>query len=485
MIEHHPSSPCLALLLICLLVGCGELAAKPPGLELKPCTVGEKYQAECGTLSVLEDRAASGAVQESGRTIDLQVAVIKARTSGQPAPDPIFVLAGGPGTSAIEWASYYMQILGPANELRDVVLVDQRGTGGSNKLECPDPIDPDRRVEALRSCLAGLDGDPRAYTTSWAMDDLDDVRAALGYDQINLYGGSYGTIAAEVYILRHGEHVRTVALDGATLLEVPIFERWPVTSQKALDLLFSRCQAEAACHSAYPNLQQEFTEVLARLDRAPVSVPINNPATGQPLLLTAALFRTSIHGALASTPNAVLIPQFIHLVYTEDWSRLAAFLTPFVNTASAEPQWQIMNLTILCYEDWAKMRPAEIVKATAGSYLTYSDVRSLTVPEELCAVMPPPKEEALSYGPLRNSSVPILFFNGEADPQDPPEHVAGAKERYPNSLILIAPGQAHGFTGIPCRASIVADFVAQGSTAGLQTDCLEQVELPAFELGDE
>ena len=480
MIKHHPFRPWMALLLIYLLAGCSdELPAKAPSLELKPCSVGEPYRAECGTLSVFEDRAT-----QRGRKIDLQVAVIKARTSDQPAPDPIFVLAGGPGTSAIEWVPYYMQLLGPANELRDVVLVDQRGTGSSNKLECPDPIDLDRRVEALQSCLAGLDGEPRAYTTVWAMDDLDDVRAALGYDQINLYGGSYGTTAAEVYILLHGEHVRTAALDGATLLEVPIFERWPITSQRALERLFARCESEAACHSAYPHLRQEFTQVLARLDRAPVTVPISNPATGQPLVLTAALFRTSIHGALTSTPNAVLIPQFIHLVYTEDGSALAAFLAPFVNGASPAPQWQIMNLTILCYEDWAKMRPEEIVKASSGSYLTYDDVRALTVPEEMCAAMPPPKEEALDYGPLKHSSVPIVFFNGESDPQDPPEHVAGAKERYPNSLTLIAPGQAHGFTGIPCRASIVAEFVAQGSTAGLQTDCLGQVELPAFELGD-
>jgi pimeloyl-ACP methyl ester carboxylesterase len=469
----------MALLLICLLAACSGRAAQSPRLDLKPCVVGDEYPAECGTLSVFEDRAA-----QSGRKIDLQLAVIKARTSGQPAPDPIFVLAGGPGTSAIEWGNYYMQLLGPANELRDVVLVDQRGTGGSNKLECPDSIDPDRRVEALRSCLAGLNGDPRAYTTVWAMDDLDDVRAALGYDRINLYGGSYGTIAAEVYTLRHGEHVRTAALDGATLLEVPIFERWPITSQKALERLFARCEADAACHSAYPNLQQEFAEILSRLNQAPVTLPIDNPATGQPFVLTAEFFRTSIHNGLGSTPMAVFVPQFIHLVYTEDWSGLAAFLAPFVNSDSSTPQWQIMNLTILCYEEWAKMRPAEIAGTSAGSYLSYDDVRALTVPEEICAAMPQPKEEALDYGSLKKSSIPVLFFNGEADPQDPPENVAGAKERYPNSLILVAPGQSHGFTGIPCHASIVADFITQGSAAGLQTGCLEQVELPAIIIGE-
>jgi pimeloyl-ACP methyl ester carboxylesterase len=477
---RHPASTYMAVILICLLAGCSGLPTPPQKPELQTCVVGENFPAECGRLSVFEDRGT-----QTGRKIDLQLAVIKAR-SDQPAPDPIFVLAGGPGTSAIEWASYYMQLLGPANYLRDVVLVDQRGTGGSNKLECPDPgnTDPDRRVEALRSCLASLNGDPRAYTTVWAMDDLEDVRVALGYDQINLYGGSYGTTAAEIYILRHGEHVRTVALDGATLLDVPIFERWPITSQNALDSMFARCESENACHSAFPDLRQEFTEVLARLDRAPVTVPIDNPATGQPLVLTAEVFKTTVHNALTSTPTAVFVPRLIHLLYTEDWSGLVAFLAPFMDSDSSAPQWQIMNLTILCYEDWAKMRPDEIARASAASYLKYEDVRALTVPEEICAALPPPETEALDYGPLMNSPVPILFFNGELDPQDPPQNVASARGRYPDSLTLVAPGQAHGFTGIPCRASIVADFITQGSTAGLQTDCLERVELPAIDTGE-
>jgi pimeloyl-ACP methyl ester carboxylesterase len=475
----RPSSKSISLLLICFLTACSGRLATPVKPELKPCIVGEKYQAECGSLTVFEDRAA-----HSGRTIDLRLAVIKARTSGQPAADPVFVLAGGPGTSAIDWANYYMQLLGPANETRDVVLVDQRGTGGSNELTCPDPIDPERRVEALRDCLRTLDGDPRAYTTVWAMDDLDNVRAALGYDQINLYGGSYGTAAAQIYILRHGEHVRTAALEGATLLEVPIFERWPITSQNSLERMFARCESEAACQAAYPDLRQEFTEALGRLERASVTLPVDNPVTGEPAVLTAEVFKTTVHGALTGTPTAILVPRFIHLVYQEDWSGLAAFLAPFMSSDSSAPQWKIMNLTILCYEDWAKMRPAEIAGTSAASYLKYSDIRALAVPEEICALMPQPEEEALDYGPLRESSVPILFINGEMDPQDPPEHVAAAKERYPNSLIVVAPGESHGFIGIPCHASIIADFIVQGSTSDLQTGCLEQVELPAINIGE-
>jgi pimeloyl-ACP methyl ester carboxylesterase len=447
-------------------------ASQKPSITLQPCTL-DGTSAWCGTLPVYEDRAA-----RSGRMIDLHVAVIKAKNP-KPASDPIFWLAGGPGAAAAEDIPYAMQILWLANQQRDLVFVDQRGTGDSNKLTCPQPADPALHIEALHSCLANLNGDPRAYTTAWAMDDVDDVRAALGYDQINLYGGSYGATAAQVYILRHGDQVRTAALDGVTLLDVPLIERWPITSQQALDRLFTRCEKDTDCHAAFPNLRQEFAEVLARLNRAPITLPMTDPETGQPLAITSELFRTAVHGALVSTPTVVLVPKFIHLLFTEDWTALTELLAPFLNTASTTAQWKIMNLTILCHEDWAKNRPTETTAASAGSYLTYDDIQTLAVPANICAAMPQPKAEAL-YRPVVNSSVPVLFFNGEVDPQNPPENVANAKQRYPNSLGLVAPGQAHGFTGIPCRASIMADFIVRGSVEGLVSDCLEQVALPPF-----
>jgi hypothetical protein len=141
-----------------------------------------------------------------------------------------------------------------------------------------------------------------------------------------------------------------------------------------------------------------------------------------------------------------------------------------------------MSLTILCHEDWAKIRPDETIAASVGSYLTHEDVRELTVLEDICAVMPPPKEEAL-YGPVKKSLVPVLLFNGEADPQDPPENAADAKQHYPNSLNLIVPGQAHGFTDIACRASIVASFIEIGFMEGLDVDCLQEDSLPPFVVG--
>jgi len=481
--EHRIYQLLCILIIVTLLPACSHSAtpqapvtqAMPlSSIQLEPCTLGGTT-ALCGTLSVYENRAS-----RIGRMIDLSVAVVKARSS-QPASDPIFWLAGGPGAAAIKDIPYALKVLGQANEQRDLVFVDQRGVGSSNNLVCDQPVDPATQVKALGDCLKTLNGDPSAYTTAWAMDDVDDVREALGYDQINLYGESYGATAAQVYLLRHEKNVRTVSLAGVSLLSVAMFEQWPLTSQVALDRLFARCNAEADCHSSYPDLEQEFAGAIAQLERGPIALPVNDPSIGQPVMLTLELFNKGVHNLLVGTESATMLPQLIHMVYKEDLNGLAAFITPLLSAMPQNAQWKIINLEILCYEDWAKTRPAETAALTSGSYLRYEDVRALTVPEEICAVMPPPQPEAL-YGPSTHSSVAVLLVNGELDPQDPPENVAEAQQIYPNSLTLVAPGQAHGYTGSACRSVIMADFIDRGSVQGVDAGCLNSVLLPGFVL---
>ena len=138
-----------------------------------------------------------------------------------------------------------------------------------------------------------------------------------------------------------------------------------------------------------------------------------------------------------------------------------------------------MNLTILCNEDWARLDREETSQYSEGSYLGYEDVRRYVAPEQVCALIPKPQPEAL-YQPLTTSPVPVLIFSNQADPQNPPENVATAKDHFPNSLTLVAPGQGHGYTGIPCRDQILAEYFGIGSTQGLHTDCLQTVALPPF-----
>jgi pimeloyl-ACP methyl ester carboxylesterase len=478
----------MILILASFLAGCGGSPAQGPGaasptaippIELQPCAVNG-VQARCGVLSVYENRAA-----QTGRKIDIHLAVIKAR-GPDPAPDPIFYVAGGPGASGLNDAPYALRVLKAANARRDIVLFDQRGTGRSNRMACPRdraeslnlvPFD-EAMLQDLRNCVARVDGDPAAYTTAWGVDDLEDIRIGLGYDQINLYGESYGPTAEQIYLQRHGEHVRTMTLEGVSLTDTPMFERMPRNSQGALDLLFARCQADRACNAAYPNLRAEVEALLSQLEEQPVELSLVDPQSGEPLQLTHDWMVLAIHGVLGATPSTVKLPGLIHQAYQGEWSQIEGLVSN--DLGGAAPDWSMMNLEILCHEDWARTGRAETERLSQGSYMGYEDVRRFLAPEEVCALMPHPQREAL-YEPVTTSPVPVLLISNEADPQDPPANVATAKQHYPNSLTLVAPGQSHGYMGIPCRVQILADFIEAGTVEGLDARCLEREGLPAFQ----
>jgi pimeloyl-ACP methyl ester carboxylesterase len=250
-----------------------------PALALTPCQLPDvAMPARCGSFEVFEDRAA-----RSGRKISLHIAMLPAG-NGAPAPDPLFIVVGGPGQAAVPTAPAFSQMFAEAHAGRDIVFVDLRGTGGSHPLDCRLPggdEDPQGYlgdmlpVDAIRACRAKLDADPALYTTPIAMDDLDDVRAALGYDKIDLYGSSYGSRAVLVYMRQHPAHVRSVILRGVvpTNMKAPLY--YARDAQRALDLLFTECRAEPSCHAAYPDLERQWQEIQARLARGPVEADVD------------------------------------------------------------------------------------------------------------------------------------------------------------------------------------------------------------------
>jgi pimeloyl-ACP methyl ester carboxylesterase len=244
-------------------------AATAPELRLRPCTLRPSVEARCGTFTVPENRAVKG-----GRTIALRVAVIPARDGGT-RRDPIVVLAGGPGGSAVESAFGMLQLFSSVNGARDILLVDQRGTGRSNALECPVPKKPLPATAAairayVEACLGRFRADPARYTTVPAMEDLAEVIRALGYEKVNVYGGSYGATAAQYLLAQHPELVRTAIFDGGTLLDIPIFERWGPNGERALRSVLARCAATPRCVRAYPRVRREAFEMMAALRKRPV-----------------------------------------------------------------------------------------------------------------------------------------------------------------------------------------------------------------------
>ena len=265
-----------------LLFTFAPLSAAERTLDLTPCArdIGVAG-AECGTLEVYENRETA-----EGRRIGLYVAVLPALGT-ETKPDPLFLLAGGPGMAATELANAAKTHLRRIREQREIVLVDQRGTGKSNGLDCADvdsttqSFNVDFPFQALRDCAEALDADLRLYTTPIATDDLDDVRAALGYGSINLWGGSYGTRAALVYLRRHPDRVRTVILDGLAPPDMRLPLHFGEDANRAFDLTFGDCKEDVDCNTAFPNLRDTYHELLDRLEKAPESVRVAHPRTGE------------------------------------------------------------------------------------------------------------------------------------------------------------------------------------------------------------
>jgi pimeloyl-ACP methyl ester carboxylesterase len=447
----------------------GGPSAPAPALRLAPCSFAGTA-ALCGSVPVPENRSTP-----AGRVISLRVAVVPAQAERR-RPDPVVWLAGGPGVAATDDLLFAVRLLGAVNVERDLVFIDQRGTGGSNRLVCPQGSDATRWADELRSCLAGLAADTAAYTTAWAMDDVDDVRAALGYATVNLYGGSYGATAVQVYVQRHPDRVRSATVIAGTALDIPIFDRFPASSQRALDLVFAGCARDPACRAAYPDPAADLRALAAQLDRAPVDVPVTDPSTGRPAQFTRQMLGPGLHGLLRDRSTAVLIPRILHGASRGDWSDALAVAPPAVPD-DGPPSWLLMNLTILCHEPWARLDATETTRAAQRSYLSYDDVRALTVPEGVCAAVPRPAPAAIYADPVP-VPVPVLFINGDADPQDPPGNVAPAAGTYPGGLVLTAAGESHQFVDTGCLSEVIGAFIDRPSTRAMSTCLARPPALP-------
>ncbi len=479
-------------------------AAAPtqPSIQLEPCSAGS-FSAQCGTLKVYENREA-----KSGRTIDLRVVVIKA-WGDHPAPDPVFYLAGGPGVAAASGDGTHQQFSNEMMKNHDVVFVDQRGTGESNRVDVPlinldtqsltsadvggqnvINIDPaglspeqlDARIRAeVDKYLAGIEIDPRFYTTSMAMDDLDDVRAALGYDKINLFGASYGASAAQYYLRQHEDHVRSVTLYVGTLLDYPMFEHWAQNGQKALDQLFALCQADENCNAAYPNLRQEFYALLARLADQPAQVQWG----GGTVELTPDLFAEIVRVIMVDANQDPLVPLLIHRAYQDnDWSMLADH---YAEWGPADWDISFMARVIRCSENWAAFNPQEVARWGEGSYLKGWYV-SLAENHALACQYTPRGVTPEGQSSQPRSNVPVLIVNGDLDPQDPIDGMAGAKDLWPNSVSLVMPYQAHHTTDYAhtlCLFSLEDQFVESGSAQGLDTSCMKNLPPLTFQVPHE
>ncbi len=432
----------------------------------------------CGKYEVYEDR-----IGHKGRKIQLNIVLLPA-TSAKPAPDPVFYLAGGPGAAATEYAAE--KFMTGLRRHRDVVLVDQRGTGGSNPLNCQHiGTKEDMRgyfgevfpLEYMRACRAELEkiADLKLYTTSIAMDDLDDLRAALGYDRINVYGGSYGSTAALVYLRQHPDHLRVAAIFGVA----PPWAKIPLSFargvQESIDRLFSDCAADQACRAAYPDVATEFKTILRRFDKGPVVVTAINAYTRQEqeVTVTRDAFVDAIRVSLY-IPNATsFLPALIHIGAQGNLGPLVAMTFQVVSQIDSKIS-RGMQFSVICAEDVPFITEEEVKRNSANSF--YGDAR-VRPTIRACTEWPRATVSPSFLEPIKGD-IPLLIISGALDPVTPPWIAETAARTLPHSRHVVIQNATHN--SYDCVENLVADFIDKGTTEGLDVSCVEQIKRPPF-----
>lgn len=485
---------CLLLFLSLLLGGCGPAvsplvptALPSSNLTLKPCIVGS-VQAECGTLHVPEDRT-----RPAGRTLDLDIVVVRARESDH-EPDPVFYLAGGPGNAATDPGIVYgvSYLLREVNARRDLVFLDQRGTNGKHRLTCdfiPDEIfnGNQKRLNQWfqKNCLTSLDGDLRFYTTAVAMRDLDDARAALGYEDINLFGISYGVAAEQVYMRMFPEHVRAVVMDHGTALDLPFFYVKPRASQYALDQVFAYCEQDEKCHAAYPDIRGDWKKVLDRLANGPVATSYIPPGMDTAASLSMEGLADGVHQLMYQSGTYVQIPFLLHtLATTEDWGPVVESYQEQYGSSGGDGDDGILLMphVIFCSEPAWGIEPDQVERFSPGSYYTGAVVEWARNEQKLCAALPKP-DPSLIYGPGKPAPLSALMINSLIDPQNPPSNMDLALKEFTKSRVVVEPTEGHDTSASRCRWDIVAQYIEQGSVDGLDISCMEE-QKPSFVTGE-
>lgn len=469
-----------------LLSGCGDGQRPGAGLaaplraQLAECDLeGLGRIARCAELEVLENPA-----QPQGRKIKLHVAVLGALAE-RPAPDAVFILAGGPGQAASRIAGRSMGFLSRLRRERDLVFVDQRGTGKSNALHCDldkgrDALDhlatPEFPPGPLRECLAALPADPRYYTTTIAMADLDRVREALGYERINLWGASYGTRAALEYVRQFPQHVRSVVLDGVAppSIRLPLF--FPRDGEAALLSAFEDCAKDAACQRTFPRLAADYEGLLARFDRGAVKAGVVHPREGHAREVS--ISRDAVQGTLRAMLYSPETASLIPLTLAEAARGNFAPLITHGYAMSDRNEREIalgMFLSVVCSEDLPRITPGEL--AAQGRFRLMGQAIHEAI-AKACALWPRGEVPEAYFHPVK-SDLPALILSGRFDPVTPPQWGEEVAANFPKSRHLI--GQVgHNVSFAGCVPELIARFVRDADATKLDATCLEQLRRPHF-----
>lgn len=457
------------------------IVATPEGaqsLELTDCRISAgpgapSIKARCGSMTRPLDPSGG----EPG-DITLRIAVVPALNL-TPEPDPLVPIAGGPGQGSVQFYSAYSWAFEDVRRNRDILLVDQRGTGESATMDCAfddDIVDGEYSSEDTilysQRCLAELPHDPRFFTTSVAVTDLEAVRDALGYPTLNLYGVSYGTRVAQHFARRYPESTRTLVIDGVVPPQLSLGPEIATESQKAVDKLLARCVADPSCNNRFPNIVDDFPRIVSTLRRESVALEVPNPTTGRPEAVNfgATEFASAVR-LLAYHPNSIaLLPLLIDEAANANYAPLASqYLMTLISLMDSMSLG--MHNAVMCTEDVPFYDKKSINLAEIES--SYMGMFQLDALEAICSVWP--------AGPIDDkfkqalaTDIPVLLLSGDADPITPPRYADMAAVDLTNALHLIGDNQGHGQISVGCTPRLVAEFIDLGDHTELDADCIER-----------
>lgn len=480
--EKAPTGDAMRRILITaalLAIACAPAAqARTLGsLDFKACSLstpfsGDAIAAQCTTLQVPENPA-----DPNGRKIGLKIAWIAAGRDDAAEPDPVFMLAGGPGQSALESYPQTANAFAETRKKRHIILVDQRGTGGSNALTCKEPFDesvlptPQAAADYTRHCLASLSrrADPRFYTTTEAIQDLETVRKAIGAPQINLVGISYGTRVAQQYAARYPQSTRTLVLDSVAPNSLVLGNEFARNLEDALDLQFALCAKTPACVQRLGDPREKLRALMGKLEADPPLVTYRDGFTGEGKQekltpgLVAGLVRMYAYMPLASS----LLPLQLNEAANGRYDALMS-LSKMLGEQMSDSITIGMQLSVICTEDGSELKANP---ADEGTLLGNDFARYLVAQ---CAVWPKGVRPAGFRAPLKGN-VPVLLLSGEFDPVTPPRYGDAVAKTLPNGRHLVLRGQGHNVIGVGCMPKLMAQFIDGADAKKLDAKCLAKL----------
>ena len=424
----------------------------------------------CGTVAVYENRAAG-----QGRRLFINYIVASARRDTGAAP--VFLFAGGPGQGSTALLGMARGWAAPIRETRDLVFVDQRGTGGSNPLRCESSrrdlpemafghvYDP----EVVAACRDELQvrADLTLYTTSHAIDDIDEVRSRLGYDRVLLWGGSYGTRVAQAYARRYRERVMAMVLDGVAPFDMQLPSMYARGAQVALERVFDACRTNAECAETYPDLSQDFATIVARLHAKPGTAAVRTrDGRVVPVSMSLGDFGYAMRGILYDSHVTARLPEMIHrAATTEDLSEFAQRY--WARAVTLERSIALgLHLSVLCPEDVSLVQESDMEPRTRRTFLgTYL----LDEYRQACRLWPQAAATAEVTRPL-NADIPVLLLSGHFDPVTPPEFAERVARTLPLSRHLIDRSGGHGVTE-RCPLPAALHLLTGGSIDSMPAVC--------------